>query len=95
MTQERINYYVEKFDNVKLVYQAVDILDEVFEKVSKSYNEGDSLNIIHIFFEGICIGESLNGNETFHWFTQFNEAIFNMFLDRHGYYLNNNKLIKK
>ena len=90
----------EKFKSVKIVCDAVDILDEIFEQKCKSFNEIDSIRFVHCFFEGLCVGESmstLNENNPFHWFSTFQDTIFDMFLDRHGYYLSpdRNKIIKR
>ena len=90
----------EKFKSVKLVSDAVDVLDEIFEQKRKNFNEIDSIRFVHCFFEGLCVGESmsdLNEDNQFHWFSDFYEATFNMFLSRHGYYLSpdGSKVIKR
>lgn len=90
----------EKFKAVKICSDAADILDEIFEQKCKSFSEIDSIRFVDCFFEGLCAGESmstLNEDNPFHWFSTFYETIFDMFLDRHGYYLSpdRTKIIKR
>lgn len=96
MEHNKINELVEKFKNVKIACNAVDILDEMWES-NKSIGIGDvgNIRIIQSFLKGLCVGEGLNPQEPFNWFTCFSDTIFDMFLERHGYYRNGSKLIKK
>lgn len=91
---DRIAELAEKIKKVKMCSDAVDILDGIFEKNVESIGEINSIICINAFLDGICVGESLN-TQDYSWFTCFQDSIRNMFLDRHGYYKNGNKLIKK
>lgn len=95
-----ISEFAEKFKSVKIVCDAVDVLDEIFEQKRKNFNEIDSIRFVYCFFEGLCVGESmstLNEDNPFHWFSAFRDTTFDMFLDRHGYYLspNRSEIIKR
>lgn len=55
----------------------------------------NNIRVVYSFLKGLCVGEGLNPQEPFNWFTCFNETIFDMFLSRHDYYRNGDQLIKK
>ena len=92
---DRITELTEKFKKVKLVCDGADILDEIYANNLNNIGEIESIRVVHSFLIGLCVGECMNAEEPFHWFTIFHETIFSMFLDRHGYSMNGNKLIKK
>lgn len=96
MEYKRINELTEKFKNVKICCDAVDILDEMWESNNSiGIDDVGNIRIIYSFLKGVCVGEGLNPQEPFKWITCFSDTIFDMFLERHGYYKNGNKLIKK
>lgn len=87
--------YAEKFKEVVIVSDAVDVLDEMFTHEYAKFDEIERIRLIRHFLYGLCVGESMseiNENNPFHWFTIFEETIFGMFLDRHGYYLTPDKM---
>ena len=91
---DRIAELAERFKKVKICSDAVDILDEIFEKNVENVVEQNIIICISAFLDGLCVGESLN-TQDYSWFTCFKDSILKMFLDRHGYYKNGDKLIKK
>lgn len=92
----RIIELIEKFKKVRLVCDGADVLDEIYENNVENIGEVESIRVVHSFLIGLCVGEGLNPEgQPFCWFTCFHETMFSMFLDRHGYYMNENKLIKK
>lgn len=89
-----IEKYSEKFKKVVIVSDAVDVLDEMFTHEYAEFNEVERIRLIYHFLYGFCVGESmseLNEGNPFHWFTTFRETIIDMFLSRHGYYLDPTK----
>lgn len=89
-----IKEYSEKFKKVVTVPDAVDVLDELFTHKYAKFDETERIRLIRHFLYGLCVGESMseiNEDNPFHWFTIFEESIFVMFLDRHGYYLTPDK----
>lgn len=96
MEYKKINELTEKFKNVKICCDAVDILDEMWESnKSIGIDDVNNIRIILSFLKGVCVGEGLNPQEPFNWITCFHETIFDMFLERHEYYRLGDKLIKK
>ena len=96
MEYKKINELVEKFKNVKICCDAVDILDEMWESNKEiGIDDVNNIRIVHSFLKGLCVGEGLNPQEPFNWFTCFNDTIFDMFLDRHDYYRNGNQIVFK
>ena len=90
-----IEKYSEKFKEVVIASDAVNILDELFTHEYAKFDETERIRLIRHFLYGLCVGESLsetNESKPFHWFTAFEETIFTMFLDRHGYYLTPDKM---
>lgn len=89
---------VEQFKAVRMVSDAVNVLDKLFDERIQCLNEIESIRAIRYFLDGLCVGESfseINEHNPFHWYTMWNESIFNMFLSRHGYYLTNDNMLVK
>ena len=90
-----IEKYSEKFKEVVIASDAVNILDELFTHEYAKFDEIERIRLIRHFLYGLCVGESLsetNESKPFHWFTTFEETIFTMFLDRHSYRLTPDKM---
>lgn len=86
-----IEKYAEKFKKVRMLSDAVDILDELFTYEYQKFDEVERIRLIFHFLNGLCVGESMSKldeiDNPFHWFTIFHDQIINMFLNRHNYYL--------
>ena len=86
-----IEKYAEKFKEVVIASDAVNILDELFMHEYAKFDETERIRLILHFFNGLCVGESMSeldeDNNPIHWFTVFHEQIIDMFLSRHNYYL--------
>lgn len=91
-----IKKYAEKFKEVVIASDAVNILDELFTHEYAKFDETERIRLIRHFLYGLCVGESMSEldevDNPFHWFTTFEETIFTMFLDRHGYRLTPDKM---
>ena len=95
-----IEKYSEKFKKVVIASDAVDILDELFKYEYQKFDKIDRIRLVLQFFNGFCVSESMSkldeDNNPIHWFTAFHNEILDMFLSRHGYYLDpsRTKIIK-